>query len=658
MRSLWFPALAALSVSGVLHAQDKSFDAAAAFGARPSVLDLSISPDGKRAAYVVPSKGQGTAVVTRELTPDAKPVVAAESGDELRFTNCGWVSNDRLACSLYGLSKQPELGLKGLAPFTRMVAFDAHGGNLKVLSTQLEEYTRGYLTNGGRIIDWLPEEDGAVLMTRQYLPNDHVGSKLGSSKKGLGVDWVDTRTLKVREVEPPEELVQTYITDGHGVVRILGNYEKSAGQYTDVRVYLYRTPDSREWKTLGTYHGSDRTGFLPLAVDRDQNVAYGLKKLDGRMALYTVKLDGSLHEELVYSRPDVDVNGVVRFSRQQHVVGVNYVTDVGHSHFFDPKLEQLVEALHKAMPQRLLHISEASLDENQLLVWGASDTDPGVSYIFDRPSHQLNSFLVVRDELEGVKLANVKTVSYSASDGTKIPAYLTLPPGKDDPRGLPAIVMPHGGPSSRDVWGFNWLVQFFANRGYAVLQPNYRGSSGYGDAWSVKNGFQSWSIAIGDVLAAGHWMVAQGVDPGKLAIVGWSYGGYAALQSAVVDPDVFKAVIAIAPVTDLGLLKEEHRHTGDFQIVSDFVGSGASVHEGSPVEHVDRFKAPVLMFHGAMDFNVGIEESRNMAGRLKSAGHDCELVTWEKLDHQLDDSEARTQMLRKSDAFLRKALGL
>ena len=107
------------------------------------------------------------------------------------------------------------------------------------------------------------------------------------------------------------------------------------------------------------------------------------------------------------------------------------------------------------------------------------------------------------------------------------------------------------------IWGFNWLVQFYAARGFAVLQPNFRGSAGYGDAWLVNNGFKSWPIAIGDVLAAGHWLVSQGIaDPAKIAIVGWSYGGYAALQSAVVEPGFFKAVVAIAPVTDLAALKE------------------------------------------------------------------------------------------------------
>jgi dipeptidyl aminopeptidase/acylaminoacyl peptidase len=224
---------------------------------------------------------------------------------------------------------------------------------------------------------------------------------------------------------------------------------------------------------------------------------------------------------------------------------------------------------------------------------------------------------------------------------------------------MPAIVMPHGGPSARDQWGFNWLAQFYASRGYVVLQPNFRGSSGYGDTWFQDNGFRSWAVAIGDVLDAGRWLVHEGIaDPSKLAIVGWSYGGYAALQSAVVDPSVFKAVVAIAPVTDLPALKEEHRNWSDFELVSQFVGSGPHTREGSPAEQADKIKVPVMLFHGALDRNVNIEQSKLMAAHLTAAGRKCELITWDDLDHYLDDSNARAQLLRRSDEFLRQSLGL
>jgi dipeptidyl aminopeptidase/acylaminoacyl peptidase len=226
-------------------------------------------------------------------------------------------------------------------------------------------------------------------------------------------------------------------------------------------------------------------------------------------------------------------------------------------------------------------------------------------------------------------------------------------------KNLPAIVMPHGGPSARDEWGFDWLAQFFASRGYAVLQPNYRGSSGYGESWFKNQGFKSWKTAIGDVNDAGRWLAAQGIaDPAKLAIVGWSYGGYAALQSGALDPDMYKAVVAIAPVTDLAALVEESRDYSDSRYVTAMIGSGPHVSEGSPTQNARKLKAPVLMFHGDRDLNVPILQARRMESRLKEAGKKVELIVYPKLDHQIDDSTARKDMLKRTDDFLRATLNI
>lgn len=637
-----------------------SFDAAAAFGARQSVVNLALSPDGMNVAYLSPTRGQGSALYSLNLTKGAKARLAVQTtGAPERLERCDWVSNERLVCVVYGVVKEP-MSLE-LVPMSRVVAVNADGSNFKVLSTLTNSRSRSKLLYGGEVIDWLPDEGGAVLMTRLYSPNDRIGSHLGSTDEGVGVDRIDTSTLAVKRIEPPRATTDIYLTDGRGNVRIQGlTTHKQQTQDTGIYNFSYRLNDSREWQALANYKIMDRTGFWPVAIDHDLNIVYGFKKKDGRMAVYSMSLDGKLSETLVYAHPDVDVDELIRVGRRQRVVGVSYAADVRTAVYIDPSIQRLMASLSKALPgQPRLRIADTSLDESKLLVFADKDNDPGVYYLFDRKTHQMETFLVARGELEGHKLASVQSVSYPAADGVMIPGYLTLPPGKETAKGLPAIVLPHGGPSARDEWGFDWLSQFYADRGYAVLQPNFRGSSGYGDAWFKDNGFKSWPTAIGDVLAGGQWLVKQGIaDPAKLGVVGWSYGGYAALQSAVVDPTLFKAVVAIAPVTDLAALKEERRYWSNFELTNDYVGSGPHIHDGSPAEQAAKIKAPVLLFHGAFDRNVGIAQSKRMQERVTAAGGRCELVSWEALDHYLDDSAARTEMLRKSDAFLRQAMGL
>jgi dipeptidyl aminopeptidase/acylaminoacyl peptidase len=371
-----------------------------------------------------------------------------------------------------------------------------------------------------------------------------------------------------------------------------------AGGYESGLVrYSFRAKGSDQWQALCTYNEVDHSGFRPLAVDRDLDIAWGFKKKDGRLALYTMTLDGRAEEKLIYARDDVDVGSLMQIGRHRRVVGVSYATAYRDTKYTDAGMEKLAASLERALPARSgVHVVDSSVDETKILIYSSADIDAGVYYIFDRPAHRLQTFLVSRSPLEGVTLAKERPVNYQAKDGVTIPGYLTLPPGKDAARNLPAIVLPHGGPSARDEWGFDWLPQYFAAQGYAVLQPNFRGSSGYGDAWFQDQGFKSWQVAIGDILDAGRWLVAQGIaDPNRLAVFGWSYGGYAALQSVVVDSTLFKAAIAVAPVTDLPSLSEQYRRTTGYFQIRDFIGEGPHMREGSPAENAGRIKVPVLI---------------------------------------------------------------
>lgn len=633
-------------------------EAAALFGTRENVENISLSPDGLRVAFLAPDTGRGSILFTAEVAANAAPVRAlASDGNPERLHSCGWVSNTRLVCQVSAMTDNAGT----LIGFSRLVAVDADGKNMKMVSARTGSRALRINQDGGDVLDWLPGEDGAILRTRDFVPEQTIGTRLAQKEDGLGVERVDTRSLATRRVEGAKRDAVEFISDGHGRIRIMGTQatNDATGYLTDRLKYFYRKGDDDAWNELAQFDLGEKQGFNPLAVDRDLNAVYGFRTRDGRQALYRIALDGSMREELVYAHPEVDVDGLVSIGRHHRVVGVSFVTDKRQTIFFDPALKSLGAALSKALPGLpLVSFVDSSLDENRLLLWAGSDTDPGRYYVFDRKAKSLNEVLLTRPQLENVKLATVKPVSFKATDGTMIPGYLTIPAGSDGKK-LPAIVMPHGGPGARDEWGFDWLAQYFANRGFAVLQPNFRGSTGYGDQWFQKNGFQSWRTAIGDVNDGGRWLLSEGVaDPTKLAILGWSYGGYAALQSAVLDPDLFKAIVAIAPVTDLERLRQEARGYTNFRLVDAYIGTGPHVKEGSPAQNAEKVKAPVLMFHGDLDANVDVAESRLMADKLAAAGKKHELVVYPKLEHSLEDSKVRTEMLGKSDAFLRSSLGM
>ena len=624
------------------------------FGKQEDVSTVSLSPDGEHIAFVAPGHGTQSYAVVMDVATRAIHITARQDGKPMGFRPCAWSSNSRIVCTLSGVvfDRAPPI------PYSRTIALDMDGKNPTYIGHRPGPDARRYLQFDGEIVDWM-QGDGTILMTRDYVPDDATGTRIGSADDGLGVDRIDTATGRATQVERPTNFISTYMTDGQGSVRIRSMDDADEdGTLNGATMYQYRAAGDRRWKTFSrTKPGTN--AFTPIAIDGTRDLAYAVKSLDGRDAIYSVALDGSFKAELLVSHPEVDVNDVVTIGRHGRVIGARYTTDRPHVEYFDPEYKKLAASLARAIPATpLISILSASADEKRLLIFAGSDTDPGQYYVFDKASHHLDAILPVRVALTDMPMAPMKSITFKASDGTAIPAYLTLPVGGAI-KGLPAIVMPHGGPDYRDEWGFDWLVQFFAQRGYAVLQPEYRGSSGYGDSFYLHNGFRSWQTAMGDICDAGRWLVKEGIaDPSKLAIVGWSYGGYAALQANVVDPGLFKAVVAVAPVTDLGMVKSEAEAYTNSRLVAQQVGSGDIVSQGSPARHADRIQAPVLMFHGDHDLNVGIAQSRAMDAALRKAGRNSTLVVFPGLDHQLDDSDARAKVLDQSDAFLRTSMHL
>lgn len=626
---------------------------AQAFGIREDVNAMSLSPDGTTAVYIAPAKDRWSAVVVVDLAKGTTKPILVSHGDPEVLRWCAFAGNDRLVCRF--TANVDSTGQ--LIGYSRLVSLNLDGSDVKELGQRSSFYDADLRQIDGSVLDWRPSQAGSILMERDYVPEEgKADTRMVERRSGLGVDLLDVRTLKATSLETPRNGVEDYITDGLGNVRVMTMAEMNGVMLTGRLRQFYRLPGSHDWKPLTDY--IDEEDFRPLAVDATSNSLYALKKYNGRMALYRIKLDGTKDEELVASNPNVDIDDVIRVGEGLKVIGYTYATDKRKAVYFDKEFDQLAGSLGRTLAKApLIEFDGASADGRKLLIFAGGDSDPGHYYLYDKQTHELNDLMSVRPALEGRTLANVRTISYKAADGTSIPAYLTLPPAKEA-KNLPAVVLPHGGPSARDEWGFDWLSQFLAARGYAVIQPEYRGSAGFGDKWLMDNGFKSWRTSIGDVDAAARYLASSGIaDPKRIAIVGWSYGGYAALQAAATDPSLYKGVVAIAPVTDLALLKQEAQDYTNADVVAKFVGSGPHVIEGSPLHHAADIKVPVLLVAGTLDANVAYEESAKMEDALQGAGAKSELLTFKGLDHQLDDSVARTEMLTKIGELLDNTIG-
>ena len=633
--------------------------AAKMFGAREGSFAADLSPLGDKVVYLSADGGSRTVVKLLDLASLKERRIIASDGKHESLQSCEFATESWIVCQYGGTS--PYLNL--VITFGRLAAIDLDKNQIKPLGVRADEDRDTTIRQkDGRILDFILEgSGGSVLMARNHVPQQApVGEASGDTAGGLGVDRIDLASMRASTVEAPRPDASQFMTDGQGSVRLVGleQIARNGEQLSGQTKFHFRVAGSKSWRDLGEFDSRDNSGMWPLAIDRSNDSLYYLQKRDGRDALFTMKLDGSNTSTLVAKNDRVDISSVLRVGRGQPVIGYRYSDERPRIEYFDPTFRKLASALGRALPNTpIIEFAGSSRDAAKVLVHGSGDTSPGTFYVLDRASRQMPAILLDRPELDEKTLSPVRSISYRAADGTQIPAYLTMPKGAAGTK-LPAVVMPHGGPSSRDEWGFDWLAQFLASQGYVVIQPNYRGSAGFGDEFLGENAFRDWRKAISDIHDSGDYLVTQGIaDPKRMAILGWSYGGYAALQSAVTDPDRYKAVIAIAPVTDLSALRRDAEGFTNENLTKDFIGKDDNLRSGSPLHHASAIKAPVLLVHGDLDGNVRVAHSQRMEAALRKAGTPVEFLRYKQVEHQLDDSDVRTEMLAHIGAMLDKTIG-
>jgi dipeptidyl aminopeptidase/acylaminoacyl peptidase len=620
------------------------------FASRPAVEGVAISPDGRYLATIQTQAGKGRVWVSERIAErfEGGRVLLAEP-EHFRVSWCRFASNTRLLCSFRGMGASG----RGVIAATRLVAVDADGRNMKVL-VQDSGVAQGQFQD--RVLHWHPgiadtvliEADEGLIGGIQQSPDSIVFGNVGTH--GLPAVFelnVVTGVLHIRQ--RAREPIRHWIVDARGQVRL------GWGQEGATQSYYARLDGDSQWRRLAKFEIFTRHHSLePIAITSgDPNKAYAIGGSGGRDALWLMDLKDNDDPLLVFADPSVDVDTPVR-GRDAQLIGVYYETVYPNVFYLDGRAQEVAAAVRKASGGQFTIIVDRTEDENLYVLRSESDVAPNTFSVLDMRNGRLTRIGGPQQGLNPAELSPLETISYAARDGVTVPGYLTLPRGERKDH-LPLVVMPHGGPIHRDGWHYDFLREFLASRGYAVLQMNFRGSGGYGADWFYA-AHQDWGgKTYEDVVDGTKWAIAQGIaDPQRVAILGWSFGGYVALVGAQRNADLFRCAISIAGLSDLGMLiSEESRYMNMAQVVQKQIGTDKEkIRRDSPRLHTSEVTIPVLLIHGDRDAQVDLEQSQSMDAALTRSGKPHRFVMIKDADHQMSAESARVTLLHEIETFL------
>ncbi|HSS28774.1 MAG TPA: alpha/beta fold hydrolase, partial [Usitatibacter sp.] len=486
----------------------------------PQYGAMVMAPDGKHIAALIPINGRQNIAVLDLATHKAQALTGLTDFDVVYLR---WINSHRLAFQTGTLS---------------VTAFDSRGSGL---------YTIGIDGQGMRRIG---ASAGYILRTLPDESEEFIGivSDSNGSTRPLRVDSRTGRRTPIETDKPETGKGEGWIVDRQGVPRVF--VESLVGEKRKV---YYRDGEGSPWVMLEEFASGDAEKWVPVAIADGQHAIYVASWI-GRDKAAIVRYDTATRKmgEVLAQHPRVDIGSIVT-DHDGALLGVRYLDDKTGAAWTDENFARVQVGIDKALPDTVNWLT-ASLDQARFLIYSWSDVKPMSFYLFDPKSGKLEWLADSRPWLDPKSLSPMTPVRYAARDGLEIPAYLTIPRGSAG-KNLPMVVMVHGGPwVTGDAWGFNPEVQFLASRGYAVLQPNYRGTTRYG--WKhFSSSFHQWGLAMQDDITDGvKWAIAQGVaDPKRICIYGASYGGYAAMMGLAKTPELFKCGVDYVGVTDLKL---------------------------------------------------------------------------------------------------------
>jgi dipeptidyl aminopeptidase/acylaminoacyl peptidase len=604
----------------------------ASFFAEFDASNLALTPDGKRLAFLT-TLGTGRVGITMMDLETGKfdPLIAPKD-ENIRYFF--WKGNDRI---VYG-------GDLGGNESYAWLTFTLKDRRVKKLADSNGWNQRlGY---GARVMGLLDE-----------LPNDPERILVDFSRPA----YFNLRTENIEFAISGEPRFETgeFLADNAGVIRLRVsyggdriNYEHRPDRVSEFRTYASSPIENPQFDPL-FFNADNETLYL---ITHDQTDTGALRTFNTRT-----------HEfgPVLFHDPAGEIDRVILSRDRRTLYGVTYNTDKPHYHWFDSGRARLQGLLDNALPGTFNVIVSSSDNERIAVVLAWSDRQPGVYYILnlDNPARgrpALMQFPIrVNTHLEPEQMQPMQPISYPARDGLVIHGYLTLPAGAAGKR-VPLIINPHGGPFGlRDEWGFDPEVQFLASRGYAVLQPNYRGSGGYGQKFE-EAGYREWGGKMQDDLSDGvKWAIAQGIaDPDRVCIYGASYGGYAALAGVTFTPELYRCAINYVGVSDLRVIASVARYfeRGSLLFNKTRIGEGAMLDEHSPVNYVQNIRVPTLHAYGLNDVRVIDEHWQRLESALKKYQKPYEFITESKEGHGFGHVDSRVRFYSQMEKFLAKYL--
>ncbi|MBV8978873.1 MAG: S9 family peptidase [Alphaproteobacteria bacterium] len=634
-----------------------------AFGNLPAIQSVHLNADGTYFSALEPVNGRNAVLVFQlHPPPGAKPQVYALKDADANGSM--WVNNDRIIGSFYQNKFNDESTGMNLRKFERIVSASI---SQKTQPFFLMEGTRVYSQNGGQgfgIVGLnVDKPDIVYVQGFRYYDSGDADTRLGNGRARLEIFAVNAVNNSIDQVDTGDRFTVGYRLDEHG--NLVGRHdatdESELPKNTDT--FLVRDGGWREAATFDNTRGS-YAALENLSMDGSGLVVWKYGSHD-KNYLETLPIKAGAQPSVIYQNPDYDVSDVIQDDWTGRVVGARYVDDKIETVFFDPVLAHIQKRMEAALPGQSVTLASWNRKRDTFLVSAQDPHDPPGIYLFTTADSHLEYLMNGWPGLQPSDLADVKTYPYKARDGLDIHAYLTLPNGKS-PHNLPTVILPHGGPDGRDFIGFDYWAQFFASRGYAVLQPNFRGSIGYGVAFR-NAGYGQWGRKMQDDITDGvKKLIADGIaDPKKVCIVGGSYGGYAALAGATFTPDLYACAVSYAGIADvrsiLGMARGAGADSSAMHFWEDRVGvsyaDSAALEAISPAFHAQNVRAPVLLLHSNMDTVVPIQQSERELNALQAAGKQVRFVRLEGSDHTLDHADARTTVLREIESFLAAHIG-